>query len=164
MKKEIRKYAALVLLALLVTPAYAVQPGGYVGFGFGQSDDDVLSETDNGWKVFGGANLSPNLGLELAFVDLGEFVGGVLTQSGVSYHLVGYVPVSDSFDLFGKIGLFAWKVDAFGLSNTGTDLTYGFGGEYRMTQQLALRVEWETYQDVDGGDVDLVSAGLSVRF
>lgn len=166
MLKDIRLLIVLglTLAGLAGAPANAAQPGGYLGLSFGESDDDILNETDSAMKFFGGYNFSPNLGGEIAFVDLGEFSSGNLEQDGLSFHLVGYLPVSQTFDLFGKFGFFNWEVRAFGLSDTGTDLSYGFGGEIHLSNQLGLRAEWETYDDVSGGDVDLFSLGLNYRF
>lgn len=161
----IRKVLLGTLLTALATgPAVAAEQGPYLGFALSESDDDILNETDSGFKLFGGYTLSPNLGVELAFVDLGEFSSGNLEQDGLSVHLLGYLPVSQSFDLFGKVGFFNWEVRASGLTDTGTDISYGFGGEVRVSNQLAIRAEWETYDDVSGGDVDLFSLGLSLRF
>lgn len=154
----------LALLAAATLPAQAVEPGGYIGMGFGESDDEILNETDSGWKIFGGHNFDRNLGFELAFVDFGEFSGGALEQDGLAFQLVGYLPVTPSFDLFGKVGIFDWEVRAFGLVDTGVDPTYGVGGEVRIGPRAALRAEWEAFSDVSGGDVDLLSIGLSLRF
>ncbi len=163
--KSLRALAlSLVLGGLWLQPAIAAEQGFYAGGSLGESDDEILNETDSGYKLFAGYEFNRNAAVEVAFVDLGEFVGGVLDQYGLAFQFVGKLPVSNQMNLFGKVGLFNWTVDVFGLTDDGTDPTYGAGVEFRFTEQLAGRVEWETFQDIAGGDVDLISVGLSVRF
>ena len=45
----------------------------------------------------------------------------------------------------------------------GTDVVYGLGAAYNITQNLSVRGEWERY-DFDGDDVDLLSVGLAWAF
>ena len=152
------------LLALPVAVTQAAQPGVYFGAGIGQSDDEILDETDSGFKFFGGVNFNPNIGLELSYVDLGSFVNGALEQDGVAYEILGYLPLSQQVDLFGRAGFFNWEVaDAF-TSNTGTDLTFGVGINAMLSHHVSVRGEWQTFLDVDGGDVDLYSASISLHF
>lgn len=162
--KRLATILFLALAAFATSPAYAAEQGGYLGLSLGESDDDILNETDSGLKLYGGVNLSQNLGIEFAYVDLGEFANGIFEQDGLSFQVVGYLPLTQTFDFFGKIGFFAWEVRAFGLSDSGTDLTYGFGGQVNINEQLAIRGEWETFKDISGGDVDLLSIGLNIRF
>lgn len=153
-----------VLLFTFAGVVSAVEPGGYIGFSLGQADDDVLNETDTGYKLLGGFNANENIGGEIAFVDLGSYINGLLDQYGVAFEVVGYLPVANNTDLFGKIGMFAWTVDFAGFTDDGTDLTYGFGGNFRVADRLSLRAEWERFNDVSGGDVDLLSAGITYHF
>lgn len=166
MFKDSKRFAVLGLLILTLSaaPVHAVEQGGYIGIAFGDADDDILSETDSGIKIYGGFNLSENLGLEMAYVDLGEYANNTLEQDGVAFSIVGYLPVTDSFDFFGKFGMFAWEVRRYPWIDTGNDLTYGFGGEVRLSEQAAIRAEWEIFKDVSGGDVELISLGVSIRF
>ena len=115
-------------------------------------------------KIFGGSNSSEQFGYEIAFVDLGEYVSGIVSQSGLALDLVGYHPVSETVDIFGKFGLFLWTIEVGSFSDSGTDLTYGFGVNFGLTDQVSLRAEWENFSDISGGDVSLVSAGLTFNF
>lgn len=159
------------LLMLCANGASAVEPGGYFGFSLGSAEDDILNESDTGYKLVAGYTVNENLGGEIAFVDLGSypiydpFFGPLtLDQYGVSFQGVGYLPVGSNLDLFGKFGLFVWTVDVGFATDDGTDLTYGFGGNLRMSDQLSLRAEWERFADISGGDVDLLSAGITYHF
>lgn len=152
------------ILMLCANGASAVQPGGYLGFSLGSADDDVFNESDTGYKLVAGYAVNQNLGAEIAFVDLGSYINGLVDQYGVSFQGVGYIPLGSNLDLFGKFGLFSWTFDVGFATDDGTDLTYGFGGNLRMGKQLSLRAEWERFTDISGGDVDLLSAGITYHF
>lgn len=159
------------LLMLVTNGASAAQPGGYLGFSLGSADDEILDESDTGYKLLGGFTANENLGIEIAFVDLGSYpafdpIFGpvVLDQYGVAFNGVGYLPVGNYLDLFGKLGLFAWTVDVGFATDDGMDLTYGFGASLRMDSRLSIRAEWERFTDISGGDVDLLSAGIAYHF
>ncbi len=169
-KKMIMPICSAVLFVTFTGMACSADQGGYLGFSLGQADDDVLNETDTAYKLLGGFT-SRNLGIEIAFVDLGSYAAFdpffgpvVLDQYGLAFEGVGYLPVANNVDLFGKLGIFAWTVDIGYATDDGTDLTYGFGGSFRMNDQISLRAEWERFTDVSGGDVDLLSAGFAYHF
>jgi len=160
-------YNIVILVTLLSVPvapsAFAAEMGGYFGFSLGTADDDILNESDSGLKVFGGSNFSEQYGFEIAFVDLGEYVGGIVSESGVAFDLVGYYPATQNVDVFGKAGLFSWTIDVGPFSDDGTDLTYGFGVNVGL-DKVSIRAEWENFTDISGGDVSLLSAGLIFKF
>jgi len=166
MKKIIATFGLILGLALFGGQiAHAAPPVGYFGFSLGSADDDVLSESDTGYKFFGGYTVNNNLGFEIAYVDLGQYVDGLLEQYGVAFEVVGYLPVSRNLNLMGKIGMFAWTADYAAFArDEGTDLTYGLGVQYGFNNRLFVRGEWEQFLDVSGGDVSLLSAGLLYTF
>ena len=144
--------------------AHATEPGAYVGVGLGSAHDDILNEDESAFKFYGGINLSHNIGLELGYVDLGNYANGALTQDGISYELIGYLPLSSNLDLYGKAGFFSWEVANASTSNTGTDATFGVGLQAQLHSQISLRGEYQVFMDVDGGDVDLYSASINLHF
>lgn len=146
--------------------SYAVQPGVYLGVGAGGAHDEILNETESAYKVFGGLNLTPNLGLEVAYVDLGSYLNETLDQDGVSIEAVGYLPIASNVDLFGKFGIYDWEVrDRFlSATATGTDTSYGMGLNVALSYHSSFRAEWQNFMDVAGGDVSLLSASLSLHF
>lgn len=154
-----------MLISSAISPsAFAVNPGGYFGISGGTAEDDFFNEEDSGLKIFGGANASETFGYEMAFVDLGSYQGGIWEQYGLAFDLVGYVPIAEKFDIFGKVGLFLWTVDVGFLTDSGTDLTYGFGVNFVLSDKVSVRAEWENFSDISGSDVSLVSAGLTFNF
>lgn len=87
--------------------------------------------SDFSWKIFGGVRYGANLGLELGYIDMGEAddgfdyvipaIGGlrprpetdrqidVVTEiDGVTASLIGFLPVGERFELFGKAGVIRW--------------------------------------------------------
>ena len=165
MKKITATFGLILCLALFGGQiAHAAPPVGYIGFSLGSADDDVLSESDTGYKFFGGYTVNNNLGFEIAYVDLGQYVDGFLDQYGVAFEAVGYLPLSSNLDLMGKVGMFAWTVDDSYYIDYGTDLTYGLGVQYDLNNRVYVRGEWEQFTDVSGGDVSLLSAGLVYTF
>ena len=96
----------MLLSAVTGTQALAQ---GYVGVSAGKADIEDVDDTSI--KIIGGYR-SGNLGLEAAYHDLGEqsetdpFLGTASIQAtGIEISAAGYLPASNSFDLFGKIGL-----------------------------------------------------------
>jgi len=144
------------------------------GFGFGIDCDD----TDTGIKAFIGADITPHFGIEAFWADLGEASARntsgdsvKVEVDGIGFSLLPTLPVSDDFQLFGKIGLFTWDAEAEAnisgnrarASDDGSDPFYGFGARLFLGDQFALRAEWERY-DLDGDEVTLMSAGAEFRF
>jgi OmpA-OmpF porin, OOP family len=162
-----RKWLVSVLGAAAVAMSVGAQaqtagaplvPNIYAGVEVGQSD--VGSEDDIGFKIFGGYQFTRNLAAEIGYgmlfdksdveVTLLEFVG------------VGIFPLANQFSLIGKLGLANVEVDSPGGSRDKTELTYGFGVQFDMSRNLALRALWQRY-DTDE-EVDWIAIGAQWRF
>ena len=159
----------VLLITLLAIPVASAgeDKGWYAGAGAGSSDDDILDESDTGLKLFGGYRFNKIVAVEVAYVDLGEFGGGLfveLEQSGVAVEGEFTWPIADKFGLFAKAGFFSWEVDIGGLSEDDTDSTFGVGGKVALGAHWAIRAEWERFNDIAGGDVDLISGSVFYRF
>ena len=163
-KIDIKSVLIAVCLGLGISTVQAAQPGPYFGAGVGQSDDEILNETESAFKFFGGVNLNENIGLELSYVDLGTFANGQLTQDGVAYELIGYLPLDANIDLFGRAGFFDWEVSNGSISVNGIEPTFGFGLNVKLSSNISVRGEYQIFTEVDGGDVEMYSASLGVHF
>ena len=161
-------FAVLTAITLYLIPVEPVSAGWYVGGAIGNADDDELDDDDSGTKLLGGYQFNEYLGVEGAFVDLGDFdiplSTDTLSQEGVTIQAVGRYPLGDHFSVFGKAGFFRWDVETSTADDDGTDNTFGFGGEYRLNDNWALRAEWERFSDVSGGDIDMISFGATYSF
>ena len=185
--------------------------GGSLGFSnidapIGPSDVDAAfaangvtttTEVDDnglGWRLFGGYNLNKYLGFEIAYVDLNELETETTSSSpfvsttnvaaevdGFTFAGIGKYPVTETFNIFGKVGAFVWDVEGAAsvtiggttlaipaslsslLDNDGTDIMFGFGADFELMENVGIRAEWERYE-VDNTDIDLVSIGVEYRF
>lgn len=145
----------------------------YFGGSISQSsiDEPGLDADDTNGKLFGGYRYNRHFSIEGTYYDLGEFTQGTnqLALDGFGISINGYLPLADKLSLLGKVGLHAWDADVRGpiasrLSDSSdTDTFVGVGVEYRLSDRLDFRAEYERY-NVDNFDVDAVSAGVSFRF
>jgi OOP family OmpA-OmpF porin len=203
----------LAALAVFAGPlAHAQGAGWYGGANVGRSAatiDDArisnglaaqgLSSTiDNhdrgtGYKLFGGYQFTPNIGVEAGFFDLGH-VGytastvplGTLTGNmrvrGLNLDLVGTMPLFGKLSGLGRVGVTSVRSsDSFGTtgavrlpyasaspSQRSAGFKAGLGLMYDVSDSLAVRAEAERYgmKDAVGnrGHMDLFSVGLIYRF
>jgi len=181
--------------------------GGNVGQTKADFDNDSINRTltgqglrinsitednrDTGYKVFGGYQFNRNIALEGGYFDLGRFNYGFNTTPigsfsgstrirGLNLDLVGTLPLSDQFSLFGRVGA-AYAQTKANFASTGavasnrsdprrkdTNLKVGVGMQYAITEALSLRAELERYRISDPvrnrGHVDMASLGLVYRF
>ena len=160
------------LTALPVWAADGSKP--YVGANIGQSDwkDGINGVTgdskDTAYKLYGGYQFNPYVGLELGYDDLGKLEGtGNARAHGVYLDAVGTLPLSTDWSLLGRIGVVNShvKTSLAGVdsSSSGTDWKAGLGVQYNLTKNLSIRGEWERYRvkafDTKS-DADLASVGL----
>ncbi len=150
--------------------------------------------TDNrgtGYKLYGGYQFTPNFALEGGYFDLGRFNSlsnttptGTFNDTtrvrGLNLDLVGTLPISDRFSVFGRVGAayaqsrsnFASTgfvpVNTSNHSRNGTNVKFGVGVQYAITDALAVRAEFERYRINDPirnrGNIDMASVGLVYRF
>jgi OOP family OmpA-OmpF porin len=176
----------------------------YIGIGLGQSRAflnntplnsalagtgtiNAISEDHKGFggKLIAGKQINQNLAVEFAYFDLGKFDysattsnGGTLSRHtgvrGGSLDLIGMLPLSQRFSIYGRVGgTYAMVRDQIGgnrayageeLSNKKFNAKAGVGLEYKLSEALALRGEVERYRITDGfrnrGDVNLASVSL----
>src|SRR5262245_33441100 len=185
--------AALVFVGGLVATTQASAQGIYICGSAGMSDvvdanvipDFITSGTvdgsDTGVKIFGGYQFNKNFGVEISYVDLGKasysgnffgtpVTGGSFETTGFNFSAVGIIPLNQSFELFGKIGVFAWEAKArdttggvpFSAKDDGGDISFGIGATFNFTKNLSMRAEWERFEAVDS--IDFLSLGVVFKF
>ena len=148
-------------------------------------------DRDTGFKVFGGYQLNQNFALEGGYFDLGKFgytanttpagsISGDMRVRGLNLDLVGTLPLSERFSVFGRAGInYAQAKDNFSStgavkvinpnpSERGANYKLGVGLQYAITDALSVRGELERYRVKDGvgnrGHIDMASVGLIYRF
>ena len=144
-----------------------------------------------GFKIYGGYQLNPNFAVESGYFDLGKFgftantnplgtLNGDIRVRGLNLDLVGTLPLSERFSIFGRVGAnYAQTRGAFsgtgavGVTNPSpskreTNLKAGVGLQYAFTEALSMRGELERYRINDAvgnkGHVDMLSVGLVYKF
>jgi long-chain fatty acid transport protein len=161
---------------------------------FGKVATTNVDDRSPGWKVFSGYEFNRYAALEAGFVNFnhaasrsdiavpaGSFLSTTYAAKAWTLAVVGSLPVTNSIAVFAKVGASNWfanerSVGYLGgviastiktgvpVQRDGIDAYYGVGINYDLVPQfLRLRAEWERY-DIDGRDVDLMTAGFSVKF
>jgi OmpA-OmpF porin, OOP family len=165
---------------------------GLASQGLGTSAFDNR-EGATGYKIFGGYQFTPNLGVEGGYVDLGRFgytattvptgsLHGDIRLKGLNLDLVGTLPLFGKLSALGRVGVTSIRAsDSFSAtgavrmpyassnpSQRSANWKAGLGLMYDVSDSLALRAEAERYRVKDGvgnnGNVDLFSVGLIYRF
>ena len=169
------------LLVALVAAACAVSahaettgPGLYIGGSVGQSkwkgdEPPGIDTTKTAGKVYGGYEFSPNFGLELGYVDLGKFtyLGGETKANGAYLDAVGKFPFAPSWSALARAGAFRGKLDNGVRTDTGSSYKVGLGLQYDLTENAAIRGEYERYKfnALDSKpNTDLLTVGVNYRF
>lgn len=166
-----RIIATLALSSLLSAPGFAEENNWFVGVSFGRSDIDVSGfDRETGFKIFGGFRANENVAISLAYVDLGEFEEGdaSIETDGFNLSAIGILPLSENFELFAKLGVFRWdselKISGLGSADDDdTGFSFGLGAGYSFFDNFALNAEFQRF-DLDGDNIDLLSAGLVYSF
>lgn len=162
-------------------------PGSrYFGLNIGQSDFSLPSgaggfpsdNKDTSYNIYGGSYFNNNFGVELGYTDFGKVNrgGGETEAEGINLSLVGRLPMSNSFNLLGKVGTTYGRTrvsasPASGLA-TGTEsdwgVSYGIGAEWAFTPALSAVLAWDEHnlKFVGSGKdrVSTTSLGLRYRF
>jgi OOP family OmpA-OmpF porin len=164
---------------------------GLLGSGFIVTPPISNEDRDTGYKLYGGYQWNRYLGWEAGYFDLGRFgftanttplgsLSGSIKLRGLNMDLVGTLPITERFSVFGRVGAnYADTADTF--TSTGlirvinpnpgqrdTNRKVGLGLQYAFTNSLGLRAEMERYRVNDAvgnkGDIDIASVGLIYRF
>ena len=173
--------------------------GLYLGGSYGQAtarcmlinQQDSDECTTDGWKAFAGYKFTDNLAVEGTYYNLGKAeetyqhaTYGTINATGeaTGFGLSGLysVEVFDNFEVFGKLGAIRWNLEGKAKSTVataveeqdGTSMIYGFGANYKFTDNLGIRGEYERYNaeyqtDVNDSskteesDVDILSLGAT---
>ena len=175
--KALVSAAALAALSVQAQGPSSAQQGPYVGGSLGATKykgDDVgnapTDRSDSGGKVYGGYGFHPNFAVEAGYADLGKFSSdaGSVSGKGLYVDAVGRVPLTENVSALGRIGVFDGKAkNNLGASDSSTNHKVGLGLQYDLSEQTAIRGEWERYRfDTFGSkaDTDMYSLGVNYAF
>ncbi len=199
-----QSFTVLTTGVLLGLPPFDQGPGPYVDPAADVKDPEG---TDFAWKLFGGVRYGKYLGVEVGHVDLGTTedafpfiiapilrdVGGTPTLvrpaqdrqidveteiDGQQLYLMGFWPLSEQVEIFGKVGMLFWDRDTLiidriaaisavdqpnlpaiqldgqdwtqtAASDDGEDLAVGIGLHIKASERVTLRGEFEWF-DIEG--------------
>lgn len=168
-----KKITTALLLSSFVLATGTAHAGGYVGLSVGHADYPGEFDNSISYSVKGGYEISENFAFELGYVNFGkakdDLTSAEAEVTGVNTSIVGIAPLNPNLDVFVKVGVIFWNVDVSvdGLGrfvdDNGTDLSFGFGGAYHVTDDISVATEYQRF-DIDGGDIDNFSVGLHLYF
>lgn len=169
LNKQLLAACVAGICAVSAAQAQVTDSGLYVGGSVGQAkwkggEFDIGDSSKTGGKVFVGYDFMPMFGLELGYINFGDFGG--LDADGGFLDAVGKIPFTPQWTGLVKAGLFQGRVDAGESNQDGTSWKGGLGIQYNFSPNMAVRAEYERYKfDVLGGPkADLISAGFTYRF
>ena len=162
-------------------------PGSaYIGFNAGQSSYRQgcgtgafnCGDKDDAYSIYGGSMFSNNFGLELGYIDMGDIPrgGGTTKAQGVNLSLVGKLPLSQAFGLFGKVGTTYGRTSVSSLpgsgvaagSENGFGLSVGAGMSYDFSERWSAVLQWDRHDFKFAGagreNINATTLGVKYRF
>ena len=195
-----KKYLVATVFSLISMAAIAGESGVFVGLGVGQSNIKLNStdfnylntkdESDTAFKIYGGYQFNKYLAVEGSYIDFGKATGSAINikekYKVTSYTLaaVGSLPLGSSgVSLLGKLGVsrnhvkddYTFKTQSFRHTKTKTDVLWGVGAKYMVTNNVGIRLEYENLgnagEPISNADTGtgrsklaLISAGVEWKF
>ena len=128
-------------------------------------------DKDTAWRILGGYQFNRHFAAEVGYHDLGEASAPGGRAEATAWELVGIgtLPLASQLSLYGKLGVYRGELEAAGIEESNTDLTYGLGVQYDFAKAIGVRGEWQRYEKLGGGalvetDADVLSVGVLYRF
>jgi len=182
--KHFATIALAACAAAAALPSAAQAPfdlgGMYVGGNVGQSKlkdcgAPGCDDKDTTWGALLGFQFNRFFSVEGAYRDFGkfDFTGGDAKANAWELSAVGSYPFTDQWSIYGKAGGYRGETKVGGLFSAkehNNDFTYGAGVRYDMTKNVALRGEWQRYNDLGGDavggkrDLDTWTLGVLYTF
>ena len=176
----------VLVLAILSDTAIA-QSDFYVFGTFGNTNSDIsfddqnrVSGGDDSYALGAGYTVNRNLSLEVAYEGFGNqnattncppdfscinLILPLTTEAdlkAISLSVIGSIPLTDRFEVFGQVGIASWDVDYKGISSafddSGEDLLYGLGLSWSADDH------WKIVAEYVKVDLDFDTASLGVRY
>jgi len=149
------------------------------------------NDKDFSYKVLGGYQFNRHFAMEGGYFNLGRFgynaemeptasTRGDTRMKGLNLDLVGILPISESFSVFGRAGAIYGQtrtrffgqgpvtVDPSRASEREVSHKYGVGLQYNLSPSVTMRIEAERYRMDDAidrtGDIDVFTVGAVYRF
>lgn len=120
-------------------------------------------QRDSSYSLYGGGYFSPYLGAELGYTAFGRInrAGGTTAAEGFNVSLVGKAPLSQSFNLLGRLGTTYGRTDVSSnaLSGIAPGKASGFGLSYGVGAEFAFNPTWSAVLQYDEYNLKFVNTG-----
>jgi opacity protein-like surface antigen len=156
---------------------------GHAGISAGRSKLDAdcpvgftCDDKDQAFRLFAGGRFNNAVGLEAGLMNFGSFArgGGDTDGWGVDLALVAGFPIGRNSAVFGKLGAVYGRMEVEGSSvgrQTGKERgfgpRYGIGAQVGLTENWALRADYDRYRLSFPGtkeDLDTFLVGVQYTF
>jgi OmpA-OmpF porin, OOP family len=168
---------SFIVAAAFSSAAFAEDQGFYAGanLGIGKPNINTPNGLDKSSSAVGGALLgykfNKYVGVEGEYTGIGKVtdkVNGTAKGDAASLAVIGFLPLNDEFNLYGKLGVAHTKTTVSSslapMSDaTRTAVTYGFGGEYNFNKNVGMRLGWDHYNaavDMNGANKNNANANV----
>ena len=166
----------------------------YYGVGLTQLNWEIdydfglaLEDSSQALQFYVGKRLSPNLAVEGSLMtslndasysfsgDLDTATFDSSVSTGISASVLGILPMNDQFEMYGRLGIAAYRlkssvkfVNQTNLNRSGTDneedLIFGLGLNYSLNDRSALRAEYTYFYDDSSDGADASITGFTLAF
>lgn len=148
---------AALLSSFVAAPAFAADNGFYAGVSLGQARTNVpgafgasTKSNDTVYGILAGYQFDKNWAAEAEYTGVGKYTTATVSGKADAFAIaaVGTLPMSDTFSLYGKLGVAQVSGKASGgtASNANrTSATYGLGVQYNATQAIGIRFGWDRF-------------------
>ncbi|RUO32455.1 outer membrane beta-barrel protein [Aliidiomarina soli] len=121
-------------------------------------------ESGTGINLRASYNFTPRIAADVSYADFGEYehseagLNETFNTSAFKVGATGFYPISDSVQLFGRVGVAFWDSEfaitesssgeSLSFSDTGNSIYWGLGGEYAFNENLTIAIE-VVYLDIE---------------
>lgn len=181
-----------LLLSVVSISAFAESPASAdVLFGSAKQaseidGEELTSGDDMSFGVRVAFNANEFLALELAYQNYGETddtyidaygdtIHDNVSATAITFGAKGIIPLDNNIALNARLGISSWDLELlatdssipgkFKADDTGTDLYYGIGIQFKLNPQMSLGVEYTVTQmqpSIDGTAIDHDVSNLAV--
>jgi opacity protein-like surface antigen len=160
--KKIAMMAAVALAAMVAAPAAAHAQNWYAGAGYTNFDADGADIGAATGRL--GYRFNRNIAVE------GEASAGLDDENGVELnhnaglYAVGILPVTQSFDVHGRVGYQQSELDTPLGDVSDEGIGYGVGATWRFAPSFGVRADYTRLEGDDDAEADAISLGAVVNF
>jgi OOP family OmpA-OmpF porin len=169
-------FAAPAALAEPQSGFFAVASIGDTDIHYRPQINDVIADSTRTFELGIGYAINPNISIQGSYHDYGNPIGYAgcppevlcilafspeeVEVDGWSATVVGTLPISNKFAVFGKLGMMAWDTDArsSSLNDSGEDLIYAAGISWNLSERWGIQLSYEEL------DLDFRSSKLGAMF